>query len=95
MDQTKAIETSNPGPDAGAQNSGRDNVLLRMPMVVPKFAGTTAICLPLGMAYIASAMRNAGFNVRCVDAVGEDPFKRIVLENSNFLTFGLSTPEIV
>ena len=72
-----------------------DTVLLRLPTVVPKFGTNTPVCLPLGMAYIASTIRDLGFDVRCVDAVGEDPFKHIVLENPNFLSFGLSTPEIV
>lgn len=70
-------------------------VLLRTSMVVPKWAMNTATCPALGLAYIAAAIRNAGFDVRCVDAVGEDPLKRIILENPNFLSFGLSIPEIV
>jgi radical SAM superfamily enzyme YgiQ (UPF0313 family) len=55
------------------------------------------MCPALGLAYIAAAIRNAGFEVRCVDAVGEDPFKQIVVEmgNPNFLSLGISTPEIV
>jgi radical SAM superfamily enzyme YgiQ (UPF0313 family) len=53
------------------------------------------MCPALGLAYLAAAIRNAGFDVRCVDAVGEDPFKQIILENPNFLSLGLSTPQIV
>jgi radical SAM superfamily enzyme YgiQ (UPF0313 family) len=70
-------------------------VLLRPPMVVPKWAHAESKCPPLGLAYVAAAVRNAGYAVRCVDALGEAPFQCIVLENPNFLTYGLSTPEIV
>lgn len=64
-------------------------------MVVPKWAHASSICPPLGLAYVAASIRKAGFEVRCVDALGEAPFQRIVLDNPNFLTYGLSTPEIV
>jgi radical SAM superfamily enzyme YgiQ (UPF0313 family) len=59
------------------------------------FGVNTPICLPLGLAYLAATIRNLGFKVRCVDAVGEDPFNQIPLENTNFMSFGLDTPAIV
>lgn len=70
-------------------------VLLRLPMVVPKWAHSSSICPPLGLAYLAGALRKDGFKIRSVDALGEAPFQRLVLENPNFLTYGLSTPEII
>jgi len=70
-------------------------VLLRPPMVVPRWAHSSSICPPLGLAYLAAALRKDGFEIQCVDALGEAPFQRLVLENPNFLTYGLSTPEIV
>jgi radical SAM superfamily enzyme YgiQ (UPF0313 family) len=70
-------------------------VLLRPPMVVPRWAHVSSKCPPLGLAYVAAAIQESGFDVRAVDALGEDPFKCIVLDNPNFLTYGLSTPEIV
>ncbi|MBI4489158.1 MAG: cobalamin B12-binding domain-containing protein [Deltaproteobacteria bacterium] len=70
-------------------------VLLRPPLVIQKWENASTICPPLGLAYVAAAIRNAGFNLRCVDALGEAPFQRIILENPNFLVYGLSTREIV
>jgi len=70
-------------------------VLLRPPLIFQKWENASTICPPLGLAYVAAAIRNAGFNLRCVDALGEAPFQRIILENPNFLAYGLSTPEIV
>ena len=64
-------------------------------MTVPRWAHVSPICPPLGLAYVAASLRKAGCAARCVDAVGEAPFQRIVLENKNFLTYGLSTREIV
>lgn len=64
-------------------------------MIVPRWAHTSPICPPLGLAYVASSIQQAGYPVKCVDAIGEAPFKRLVLENPNFLSYGLSTPEIV
>ncbi len=75
--------------------SDKTIVLLRPPMVVPKWAHSSSICPPLGLAYLAASIRKTGYNVRCLDALGEAPFQRVVLENPNFLSFGLSTPEIV
>lgn len=64
-------------------------------MTVPRWAHVSPICPPLGLAYVAASLRKAGYDARCVDAVGEAPFQRIVLENKNFLTYGLSTREII
>ena len=70
-------------------------VLLRTPMVVPKWAHTQSICPPLGLAYVAGKLQQAGYEVRCVDALGESPFQQIVSENTNFINVGLSTKEIL
>lgn len=70
-------------------------VLLRPPFVVQKWENASTICPPLGLAYVAASLRQVGFPVRCVDALGEAPFQHIVLDDPNFLTYGLSTPEIV
>ena len=71
-------------------------VLLRTPMVVPKWAHASSICPPLGLAYVAAALLQAGYDVRCIDSLGEAPFQKIVYENnSNFINYGLSPTEIV
>lgn len=71
-------------------------VLLRTPMVVPKWSHAFSICPPLGMAYVAAALRQAGYGVRCIDSLGEAPFQKIICENnSNFINFGLSSEEII
>jgi anaerobic magnesium-protoporphyrin IX monomethyl ester cyclase len=71
-------------------------VLLRTPMVVPKMSHAFSICPPLGLAYVASAIQKANFEVRSIDALGEAPFQKIIFEsNKNFLNVGLSTPQIL
>jgi radical SAM superfamily enzyme YgiQ (UPF0313 family) len=64
-------------------------------MVTPKWAHASSICPPLGLAYLASSIQQAGYGVRTVDALGENPFQHIVLHNKNFLSIGLATPDIV
>ena len=63
-------------------------------MMVPRWAHVSSICPPLGLAYVAAAIRKAGYDPRCVDGIGEAPFQRIALENPNFLIYGLSAQEI-
>jgi len=71
-------------------------VLLRPPMLVAKWANFSSVCPPLGLAYLAAAIRQAGYDdIRAVDALGEAPFQRVALENSNFTNFGLSTRQIL
>ncbi len=70
-------------------------LLLRPPQVFPRWAHVSTICPPLGLAYVAASVQEAGFGVECLDAVGEAPFQQIVLENPNFISFGLSVPQIL
>ena len=53
-------------------------VLLRTPMVVPKWAHANSICPPLGLAYVAASLLQANHKVRCIDALGEAPFQKII-----------------
>ncbi|MBI2362339.1 MAG: cobalamin B12-binding domain-containing protein [Elusimicrobia bacterium] len=69
-------------------------VLVRIPMVVSRWAMASPLCPPIGLAYLAGSMRKAGLAVRCVDALGEAPFKHTLLEDPNFMTYGLTVPEI-
>ena len=66
-----------------------------LPMVQPKWAHSSSICPPIGLGYLAAAIQQGGYSVRCVDALGESPFQQIVLDQEGFLSIGLSTPEIV
>ena len=82
--------------------SGRQNaidrikpVLFRTPLVVPKWSHTAPICPPLGLAYVAASLKQAGYDVRCVDALGEAPLQRIATENNKYLYYGLSIKEIL
>ncbi len=70
-------------------------VLLRPPMIVPRWAHASPICPPLGLAYVAAAARGAGWDVSCVDALGEAPFRRWTTGNGNFVGYGLPPEELV
>ena len=47
--------------------------LIRLPAVESFRFATTNICMPLGLAYIAAALEEAGHKVQVLDAVGEAP----------------------
>ena len=70
-------------------------LLLRNPMVVPKWGHMESICPPLGLAYVAASIQQAGYEVSCLDALGEAPLQRNVLEEKNLISFGLSTEQIL
>jgi radical SAM superfamily enzyme YgiQ (UPF0313 family) len=68
--------------------------LVRPSIVVPARNQTTMFTPPLGLAYVAGALRGAGFDVEAVDAVGESFDTRHPVENDCFL-YGLSPEETV
>lgn len=70
-------------------------VLLRPPLTLPKWNNSHSICPPLGLAYVAASLRHAGYEVRSVDALGEAPLQKIVSEDKKFISFGLSTKQIL
>ena len=70
-------------------------LLLRNPMVVPKWGHMESICPPLGLAYVAASIQQAGYEVSCLDALGEAPLQRNVLEDKNLISFGLSIEQIL
>jgi|TARA_B100001964_G_scaffold232313_1_gene287982 radical SAM superfamily enzyme YgiQ (UPF0313 family) len=70
-------------------------VLLRTQMIVPKWGHTDSICPPLGLAYVAATLKQSGYQVRCIDALGEAPLQKTVSENNKFMYFGLTTKEIL
>jgi radical SAM superfamily enzyme YgiQ (UPF0313 family) len=53
-----------------------DIQLVRLPAAECFRLATTSICLPLGLAYISSSLKEHGFKVDVLDAVGEAPKNR-------------------
>ena len=70
-------------------------LLLRNPMIVPKWGHMESICPPLGLAYVAASIQQAGYEVSCLDALGEAPLQRNVLKDKNLISFGLSIEQIL
>ena len=70
-------------------------VLLRTPMIVPKWAHAQSICPPLGLAYVAASLKQAKYEVRCLDALGEAPLQKIISKDNNFVNIGLTTTQIL
>lgn len=70
--------------------------LVKPPTAVSRWAHTTPTCPPLGVAYLAGSLAEAGHRVAVVDAVGEDPFQMLpVPGNDAMLSHGLSVEEVV
>jgi anaerobic magnesium-protoporphyrin IX monomethyl ester cyclase len=69
--------------------------LVRPPTVVARWAHTTPTCPPIGVAYVASSLQQAGHRVEVIDAVGEDVFRMVpVPEDDRFLAHGLSIDDV-
>ena len=68
--------------------------LIRPSIVVPASNATTMFTPPLGLTYVAGALREAGFQVQFIDAVGESLDTRHPAPNDCFL-YGLSLEQIV
>lgn len=69
--------------------------LIRPPTVVAKWAHTTPTCPPIGLAYVAAALRRAGHDIQIVDAVGETVTSFLPTTDARFLTHGLAEDAIV
>jgi len=70
-----------------------DIQLIRLPAAECFRVATTSICLPLGLAYISSSLKEHGFKVDVIDAVGEAPKNRTGYFKGYLV--GLSLKEIV
>src|SRR5215510_4468362 len=90
--------TSQDGP-AGALGDisarGRHITLVRPPAISSRFSYTVGVVLPLGPAYVAGSLLEAGHDVEVVDALGEAPLQRGPTSQSHLIYHGLSIPEIV
>ncbi|HEY8428021.1 MAG TPA: radical SAM protein [Sandaracinaceae bacterium] len=69
-------------------------VLVRPPLRLPKASYSTLACPPLALAYLAAALREAGIDVRIIDAVGEAPRRYFKLADARFLGVGLTAEEV-
>jgi radical SAM superfamily enzyme YgiQ (UPF0313 family) len=70
------------------------NVLLvRAPSILPPGIGqASSTCPPIGLAYIAASIREAGHRVTGIDSIGEAPLKFSPSDKSKFVFRGL-TPQ--
>lgn len=68
--------------------------LIRPPIVVPAHNITTMFTPPLGLAYLAGALREAGFEVVFIDGVGLSLETRHPWDNETYI-YGLDLPAIV
>lgn len=64
-----------------------------------KLAGAGSIMPPLGLCYLASAVRKAGFNTKIIDAVAlrlcaEEVVKRVMADSPRFVGLTATTPTI-
>ena len=68
--------------------------LIRPSIVVPAHNITTMFTPPLGLAYVAGALREAGFEVQFIDAVGESLDTRHRADYDCYL-YGLSPEQTI
>ena len=64
--------------------------LLKPFMVMPATSYSNPLTLPIGIAYLASIMELAGYEVDIIDGVGESPMKIESTGDSAFKRQGLS-----
>lgn len=69
-------------------------LLLRPPLAFGESSATTLLCPPLGLAYIAAAVRAAGHETTCIDASGEAPFQQ-TSDGQGLRHIGLTHAEVI
>jgi anaerobic magnesium-protoporphyrin IX monomethyl ester cyclase len=69
--------------------------LLRPPLLVPTWSDSGPLTPPIGPAYLAASLRQAGHVARIVDGLGENPFQVTPLFDNKVLAIGLRSEEIV
>ena len=69
--------------------------ILRPPLLVPTWSDSGPLTPPIGPAYLAASLRQAGHQARIVDGLGENPFQVTSLFNDKVMAIGLRSEEIV
>jgi len=69
--------------------------LLRPPLLVPTWSDSGPLTPPIGPAYLAASLRQAGHQPRIVDGLGENPFQVTSLFHNRVTAIGLRSEEIV
>jgi anaerobic magnesium-protoporphyrin IX monomethyl ester cyclase len=69
--------------------------LLRPPLLVPTWSDSGPLTPPIGPAYLAASLRQAGHTARIVDGLGENPFQITSLFHDKVMAIGLKSEEIV
>jgi anaerobic magnesium-protoporphyrin IX monomethyl ester cyclase len=69
--------------------------ILRPPLLVPTWSDSGPLTPPIGPAYLAASLRQAGHDARIVDGLGENPFQVTSLFNNKVMAIGLRSEEIV
>lgn len=72
----------------------RKVVLIRPHMLIPRYSFTGLTVPPLGLAYVAAALRMHHHEVRLIDSVGE-AIEQHVSHHDDFILHGLSTAQIL
>ena len=69
--------------------------LVRPPALVSRNSGQGALTPPIGLAYLAASLIDAGHGVSIIDAIGEAPFKVSTLFENKILATGLLKEDIL
>ena len=69
--------------------------ILRPPLLVPMWSDSGPLTPPVGPAYLAASLRQAGHEARIVDGIGENPFQVTALFDNKVMALGLRSEEIV
>jgi anaerobic magnesium-protoporphyrin IX monomethyl ester cyclase len=69
--------------------------ILRPPLLVPTWSDSGPLTPPIGPAYLAASLRQAGHEARIVDGLGENPFQVTRLFDDKVMAIGLRSEEIV
>ena len=69
--------------------------LVRPPLLVPTWSDSGPMTPPIGPAYLAASLRQAGHTPRIIDGLGENPFEVTSLFDNKVTAIGLRSEEIV